>query len=189
LIDIKTSAGHGQYPHAIPRIAMLLMMNACPIASSPFVDGTRDPQAIAILSMALLVQRGCVAKKGLSLKGRRIGLLCEGSSESARLVREAAEGLGAQVVCIGQMWRVVPDLEDLHRTAEAIGRMYDAVDCEGMPPELLDAFHHHCGIPVFDGLGSNRHPIANLADLLDGSSTESDRHRFIVQGSLLQALA
>jgi ornithine carbamoyltransferase len=135
---------------------MLLPMDASPVAAVPSADGTRDPQAIAILSMALLVQRGDCRKKGLSLKGRRIGMICEGSSESARLVREAAEELGAQVVCMGQMWRVIPDPEDLHRTAEAIGRMYDAIDCEGMPPELLDAFRRHCDIPVFDGLGSNR---------------------------------
>src|SRR6202000_1513672 len=111
-------------------------------------------------------------RNGLPLKGRRIGLVCEGSSESARVVRQAAEELGAQVACIGQMWRMVPEPEDWHRTAEKIGRMYDVIDGEGMPPDLLEAFQRHCGIPVFDGLGSSRHPTANLADLLDGKSSE-----------------
>lgn len=148
-----------------------------------------DPQAVAILATAI----GLEARPGgdvspLPLRGKKIGLMCEAGSPSAVLVREAAEGIGAYVAAIGPMWRTLATDEALRRTAEAIGRLYDAVECEGMPATLLEPFASHCGIPVFAGLGSTTHPTAILAELLDQHRPLVDRRRQIVQGALLVAL-
>ncbi len=148
-----------------------------------------DPQAVAILAAAI----GLEASTGdeatsLPLRGKRIGLMCETGSANALLIREAAEALGAYVAAIGPMWRTPSTDETLLRIAEAMGRLYDAVECEGMPPALLRPFESHCGIPVFEGLGSALHPTAHLAELLDQRRPAVERRRLIVQGALLVAL-
>ena len=148
-----------------------------------------DPQAVAILAAAIgLEVRSAEDAASLPLRGKKIGLLCETGSANALLVRDAAEALGAYVAAIGPMWRTVAPGDALRRTAEAIGRLYDAVECDGMPSALLEPFTSHCGVPVFEGLGSALHATAPLAELLDPSRPAVERRRLIVQGALLVAL-
>ena len=155
-----------------------------------------DPQAVAILAAAIDLEVGTGEDaSSLPLRGKKIGLMCEAGSANALLIREAAEALGAHVAAIGPMWRTLSTdsrtlstNETLSRIAEAIGRLYDAVECEGMPPALLHPFESHCGIPIFEGLGSALHPTAYLAEFLDKRIPAVDRRRMIVQGALLVAL-
>lgn len=125
---------------------------------------------------------------GLPLRGRRIGMLCRIDTSSARLLRDAAEALGAEVAAVGPMWDAVDGDEDLRHTASIVGRFYDAVDCEGMPAAWHDAFARACNALVFEGLASGEHPIAGLADLLSDAIPLTVRRRLVVQGALLAML-
>jgi len=135
-----------------------------------------------------LARRSDLTVTGRSLRGRRIGMLCRPDTESAVLLRDAAEALGAKVAAVGPMWEGIDDEGEARRTASVIGRFYDAVECEGMPAHLSEAFRGSCPAIVFEGLASGDHPIARLADRLNGGIPLRERQRLVVQGALLTML-
>lgn len=123
------------------------------------------------------------------LRGRKIGLMCAIDTPSATLMRRAVEGLGAQIAFIGPMWMTPTSSDSIRRTAEASGKLYDAVECEGMPAALLDEFERHCDVPVFDGLAADGHPTAALVGLIEAPRRSAERRLLIVQGVLLAVLS
>lgn len=141
-----------------------------------------------ILAHARSLAAGHEAVADQPLRGRRIGMLCRTDSRSAQLLRDAAEGLGAQVAAVGPMWDAVEGDDDLRHTASVVGRLYDAVDCEGMPAAWHDAFASSCSALVFEGLASGEHPIAGLAEQLNDAIPLPVRRRLVVQGALLVML-
>jgi ornithine carbamoyltransferase len=76
---------------------------------------------------------------------------------------EAAAGLGARIA------RLTPD-EALRRgeagatqdTARLLGQMYDAVECDDLPPEVVRRLQRSMAVPVFDGLARPDHPLQQL---------------------------
>ncbi len=128
------------------------------------------------------------------LRGRKFGLLCEIDSDSdgasdAALFRRAAEELGAHVAHIRPSLTNLSTPLEVQNTARLLGRLYDAVECQGMAPDLVHQVGVDAGVPVYDGVASQNHPTAKLADLLDGDASPLDKQRFVLQAVLLSTIA
>lgn len=102
-----------------------------------------------------------------ALSGRNVALLSDTSpADGAGSLRQAAIDLGAQVSHVRPSdARIAPGSAD-EATARLLGRLYDAIDCEEMPSQLVADVARGAGVPVFNGLGGSRHPTRVLAELL-----------------------
>ena len=138
------------------------------------------------------------------LRGRKLGLLCEidtnaengGDADSdddresdAALFRRAALELGAHVAHIRPSLNGLSTPHEVQHTASMLGRLYDAVECQGMAADLVHQMGVDAGVPVYDGVASKRHPTARLVDLLDGNASRLDKRRFVLQAVLLSTIA
>ena len=178
-----------------------------PTLSSPDVfaaDPIAPRDAALVLDRALALQRAA-ATGGLpaSLRGRKLGLLCEAGdagagagagagdgadADDAALFRRAAVELGAHVAHIRPSLTELSTLPDVQRTARMLGRLYDAIECQGMATELVHQVGVEAGVPVYDALASAKHPTARLADLLEGDASPPDKRRFVLQAVLLSTI-
>ena len=124
------------------------------------------------------------------LKGKNLGLLCAvDDSLEAILFRRAATELGARVAHIRpSLTEASPEQEVLH-TGRLLGRLYDAVECQGVPGPLVARLGDAAGIPIYDGLASATHPTAALAERLDPGVGPMESRRFLVQAVLLHTIA
>jgi len=144
----------------------------------------------AVLASARTLQRA--AQTGTTqplLRGKNLGLLCEADDDDAALFRRAALELGAQVAHIRPSLSKLSTPRDVQHTARVLGRLYDAVECQGAPLALVQQLGNDAGVPVYDGLASQDHPTAYLADLLGGDTSAADNRRFVLQAVLLSTLA
>lgn len=93
------------------------------------------------------------------LRGKNIAVMSE-SAEGLALqgFTAAATALGARVAHIRPS--VSPE------TAQLLGRLYDAIECEGLPSDALRDIDRSAGRPVFNGLGEPGHPLRVLGDLM-----------------------
>jgi ornithine carbamoyltransferase len=153
-----------------------------------------SPHAVAaLLADAQLLQRA--ARSGATrplLRGKNLGLLCAADTEcngDAALFRRAATELGAQVAHIRPSLSERSALPDIEAAARMLGRLYDAIECQSMPTPLVQRLRQHVDVPVFDGLASPSHPIAQVAELLDAEGAPNDKRRFVLQAVLLCAIA
>ncbi|HEY0857189.1 MAG TPA: ornithine carbamoyltransferase [Albitalea sp.] len=153
---------------------------------------TMSPREVtALLIHARALQRA--AQEGTTqplLKGKNFGLLCEAADHpDAQLFRRAAVELGAHVAHIRPSLSELTTPQEVQHTARVLGRLYDAVECQGMPPALVQQVGDDAGVPVYDGISGSDHPTARLADQLDGSSPPEDRRRFVLQALLIGTIA
>jgi ornithine carbamoyltransferase len=158
--------------------------------SSPLIGNpgaTFDPSAV--LARALEVE--AAAARGAAqplLRGKNVGLMAASDrTPEAALFRRAATELGARVARIGASLSDASPPADLTHTARLLGRLYDAVECQGLSSALVHRIGAEAGIPVFEAAASDTHPSATLASRLPASAPE-DARRFVLQALLLQAL-
>lgn len=144
----------------------------------------------ALLEHARVLQRaaGEGALRPL-LKGKNLGLLCDADdSVEAVLFRRAATELGARVSHIRpSLAEASPDQEVL-QTGRMLGRLYDAVECLGVPRTLVARLGASAGVPIYDGLATVKHPSAALAERLGPAADPMDSRRFLVQAVLLHTI-
>jgi ornithine carbamoyltransferase len=142
----------------------------------------------ALLENARRLERAATALElGSLLCGKNLGLLCDTeAADDAMLFRRAAEDLGARVAHIHPSLSTLSSAR-LDATARTLGRLYDAVECQGFASGLVRQIGDAAGIPVYDGIGSPRHPIAGLAELLD-TGTRAERRCRILQAALMSTL-
>ena len=154
-------------------------------------DAIASRDAVLLLDQARSLQRAAAAGDlPASLRGRKLGLLCEaGDSGDAALFRRAAVELGAQVAHIRPSLTELSTLPDVRRTAYTLGRLYDAVECQGMTSDLVHQIGVHPSVPIYDGVASQKHPTAKLVNLLDGDALNHDKRRFVLQAFLLSTIA
>lgn len=121
------------------------------------------------------------------LLGRNLGLIgrLEDAPEAA-LFAAAARELGARVVWLPD----APGGPDAAAsdTARLMGRLYDAIECQGLPPEHVAWLREHTGVPVFDGLAGDAHPSAAVAAALDGGAQDALNRRCVLQAVLLATM-
>ena len=145
----------------------------------------------AVLANARTLQRAAEAGKTQPLlRGKNFGLLCEADEDgAAALFRRAAVELGAQVVLIRPSLSELSTPQEVQHTARVLGRLYDAVECQGMAPALVQQVGNEAGVPVYDGIASQDHPTAKLAELLGSDASPADNRRFVLQAVLLTTIA
>ena len=145
-----------------------------------------------VVAQALALQRAALAGAVAPLlRGKNIGLLCDDDANAADaiLFRRAATELGAHVAHVRASLSERSTEMEVEHTARMLGRLYDAIECEGMPASVVQQVGHAVDMPVYDGIASPRHPTAALAERLGAESPPDDRRRFVVQAVLLASLA
>lgn len=121
------------------------------------------------------------------LRGKYFGLICEQQdSEPAELFYAAAVALGAQVARIRPSVARLDRGQDAADTAVWLGRLYDAVECLGVPAETVAQIRRGAGIPVFDGIVSGNCTAATLAAIADPAADDpAANRRCVVQAVLV----
>ena len=144
----------------------------------------------AVLAIARRLQRAHEAGEAQTLlRGKNLGLLCEqGGSADATLFRQAAVELGAHVAHVRPNLSTFRTSQEIHDMARLLGRLYDAVECQGLTPAQVQSLSKDAGVPVYDGLASSTHATAPLAMLLLGIGPLADRRRFVLQAMLVQTM-
>ncbi len=155
--------------------------------------------ADALLACARMLQRRASNGEAASaLRGRNLGLLCAGTGGAAAanttpavgdtaLLARAAAALGATLARLPPTLSPTSAANEVRRTAWLLGRLYDAIDCEGIATPMVRRIGAEAGVPVFEGLASPRHPVARLAPQLAGGS-EDDRRCLLIQAVLLNSV-
>ena len=149
------------------------------------------PDVAAVLASARTLQLTAEAGKTQPLlRGKNLGLLCEADDgDDATLFRRAAVELGAHVAHIRLSLSGLRTPQEVQHTAHMLGRLYDAVECQGLAPALVRQVGDDAGVPVYDGVASASHPSARLAELLGGDTAPADKRRFVLQAVLLSMIA
>ena len=120
------------------------------------------------------------------LRGKNLGLLSETQdSAEATLFHRAATELGAHVACIRPSLSVLNTPQDVRHTARMLGRLYDAVECQGLSAELVEQLDRDAGVPVYDSLAGTVHASTDLAERLDSSTAAADNRRYLLQALLV----
>ncbi len=144
--------------------------------------------ARALVDSARALKLGA-ADVGARLRGKNIALLCaEPDGECARRFDAAASALGARVAHITAtpVWlRDEPPMAA--QTARLLENLYDAVDCEELPNGFAQRLRTQLGVPVFDGVARDDHPLyALLPEVADsGRAPDDDDRRALLQAVLL----
>ena len=156
------------------------------------VDAPVPPWDVTtLLHRALLLQQSAlVTHIPPLLRGRHLALWCEPPAvEGPGMFRRAAEELGAHVAVLRVGLSTHSAWQEVRDTARLLGRLYDAVECQGPDPALIRRLVEQAGIPMFEGAALPGHPVAQLADLLPTDrASPADNRRFVLQALLLEAL-
>jgi ornithine carbamoyltransferase len=126
------------------------------------------------------------------LRGRRFGLLDatgDAGKDDIALFGRAAIELGAQVAHISPDLTELSEPREVEHTAHMLGRLYDALLCQGMAPAVVRQLSAQAGIPVYDGIASTTHPLAKAAELLGSAISVVDKRRFLLQALLVRSMA
>lgn len=124
-----------------------------------------------------------------ALRGKKLGLLCGPADDhDAQLFTRAATALGAHVATLRPCLSTVSTAAEVQRTARVLGRLYDALDCVGMPHELVMRIGADAGVPVFEGLASAAHPAHRLARVLGAEVDTEGLRCVVIQAVLLGVL-
>lgn len=144
----------------------------------------------ALLDQARTLQRSAAAGRVQPLlRGKNLGLLCADDTQAqALLFRQAAGELGAHVAHIGMSLSEHSSTQEVVHTARMLGRLYDAVECQGLPSALVQQMAAVAGIAVYDALACNEALIARLAGQLGGESDLAQSRRFALQALLLHTI-
>ena len=123
------------------------------------------------------------------LRGKNIGLLCgPAHAQDGLLFTRAATALGAHVAPLRASLAALGAPAQVQHMAHVLGRLYDAVECLGLEPELVRRIGVESGVPVFEGLASSQHPTHQLVRAL-GLEAGTDATRcLLIQAVLLSVL-
>ena len=129
------------------------------------LDELTAHQAQALLATARAIKQA--KGHGQPLKGKHVAVLCEcGPGDATDVYSAAARGLGAQVTCIRPSDSRLTDAGDIRAMARILGRLYDAIECDGMDPAFMLELARTAAVPVSNVLLQDRHPTRMLADLM-----------------------
>ena len=159
---------------------------ANPLSCEPM---TPADLAAVLAAARTLRESGGAGSTRDALRGKKIGMLCEtNDAPDAVLFRGAALALGAHVAHLRPSLSALSTPQEVQDTARMLGRLYDAVECQGMASGLVRQMGIDAGVPVYDGLASARHSTARLAERLEGDDTSADKRRIVLQAMLLATI-
>jgi len=123
------------------------------------------------------------------LRGKKLALLCSDAGSSAALLFQRAAGaLGAHVAIVQPGAPELTTPEKTRVTARLLGRLYDAIECQGLPALLVQQYRDLAGVPVYDGAATAEHPTARLVDGWEGSGSEADKRCAVLQAVLVRSI-
>ena len=167
------------------------MFPTFPHCSVVRLEAMTPAEVTALLANARSLQHAARAGKTQPLlRGKKLGLLCDADKDAdAALFRSAAVELGAHVAHIRPSLSERSSAQEVEHTARVLGRLYDAIECQGMEAGLVAQVGSEAGVPVYDGIASARHPTARLAEQLDRDAPTEENRRFVLQAVLLSTIA
>ena len=146
-------------------------------------------RALVLANARLLESTTSPLQRQRLLRGKNVALVCASPDDpDALLFQRAASELGAHVSHLRPDLPEPSSTEVFRHTAQMLGRLYQAVECEGVGSGVVADLGRAAGIPVYDALASRRHPLAALADSLDGGAGEERNRRLIVQAVLVSTI-
>lgn len=155
-----------------------------------FDSVSSDDMRSLLTSARAMRQTAADGKHAALLRGKNLGLLCEVDADAdAALLRRAALDLGAHVAQIRPSLTELSTPDEVRHTARLLGRLYDALACQGLPLGLVQQLSVDAGVPVLDGVASIGHSTAQLAGLLGDDVSPDDARRYVLQAMLLRVLA
>jgi len=119
--------------------------------------GAENPAAGSIDALeARIVLLKANALAGTSqplLSGRNIGILCEEAQRpEVFLLQRAATDLGARVSLVRSGLNEVDALLAVEKTGRVLGRLYDALICIDVAPEIVERLRQAAGVPAIADL-------------------------------------
>ena len=131
------------------------------------LDDLSQRDVLALLETARALKRaGLAGAAQRLLRGKNVALLSDGSDAQPNAFDRAAVDLGAHVAHLRPRDSGLASGDDVPATARMLGRLYDAIECEGLDSAVVGELDRHAGVPVFDGLALPEHPTRVLADLM-----------------------
>lgn len=148
----------------------------------------RDPDRQALLQQARALV-GAAASAPPLLSGKRFALISpDGSDACASEFVQAVTALGAHVAFVQAGLNEDSSDAQVDALARVLGRLYDAVECQHLPPPLVRRLAQGAGVPVFAGIATADHPTAGLVDLLGDDVSAAVKRRSVLQAALLARL-
>jgi ornithine carbamoyltransferase len=147
-------------------------------------------EAGAVLASARSLQRAAAAGRTQQLlRGKNLGLLCQDDTQpDAVLFRRAAVELGAHVAHVGMSLSERSTAQEVAHTARMLGRLYDAVECQGMAGAVVQQIADAAGVAVYDGIAARDHPTVRLVEQMGDETAPGDNRRFVLQALLLSTI-
>src|SRR5581483_3495457 len=94
------------------------------------------------------------------LSGKNLALIFEKTSTRTRSAFEvAAYDQGAHVTYLDPSGSQLGHKESIADTAQVLGRLYDAIEFRGSAHSDIEELASHAGVPVYNGLTDDWHPI------------------------------
>jgi len=151
-------------------------------------DSSKRIDSVAIVARAQALKRASAAgQTPRLLVGKNVALMLAAEGPDADLFRKAAAALGARVATIRATLPKSNAPDEMLRTAQMLERLYDAVECQGVPRHHVEQIRSAAAMPVFDGLASSRHASARLDAGLDDDDPQRNR-LFVVQAILVESV-
>ncbi|MET0519085.1 MAG: hypothetical protein ABW005_09645 [Burkholderiaceae bacterium] len=149
---------------------------------------SQDEQALLqqAASLRVAAQR---RERRRPLQGRCLGLMGSGDEQALQVFRQAALELGAHVATLSAQLDEHSSPEQIAAIGRMLGRLYDAVECQGMSPALVSQLAAATSVPVYAGLASGEHRLAGLAADWPLAVPLDDKRRWLIQAALLSSLA
>jgi ornithine carbamoyltransferase len=123
------------------------------------------------------------------LRGQNLGLLCAGGQAQAiEAFRDAAAGLGANVAIIRSDLNSASTAQTVLETARLLSRLYDAVECYGLPDAVADELARTATVAVTSGHVAAAEQVDLLANLLEGSDSWEHKRRDVLQALVMQCM-
>lgn len=145
-------------------------------------------EALLLANVRVLEEAARNGGSATLLRDKNLGLLCDDdSSSAARLFQRAASSLGARVAHLRPSLGAASSDREVRDTAQMLGRLYDAIECQGLPPELVARIGAAAQVPVYDGIALPGHPTTRLVERLDAGGV-ADARSTLLQAVLLGTL-
>ncbi|HET7795666.1 MAG TPA: hypothetical protein VFL64_19930 [Rhizobacter sp.] len=148
-----------------------------PSSRSWSLDSLPPDERRRVLDMAVSLKQTAQSGHPLqALRGKNLAVLCE-SPDCPELesLRRAAGALGARVTHVRPSEALVPTTSGPDAVGSLLGRLYDAIDCHGLAPEVVERLARSTGRPVFNELAGQ-------------SNVRSPADDFTLQALLLSAV-
>lgn len=160
-----------------------------PVSAGLVPDSTARLDADGLVASARALRDAHHAQRRQApLRGKYIALLGTGADAEAEFFLDAAAELGARVTHVRTGLSDTSADKEVHDVAGMLGRLYDAVECNGLPAVVVRRLADAVDVPVFERLASAAHPTARLAELLGPETAPGENRRFVLQAALISAM-